>query len=221
VKNAEEALRSAREALSRVERDLQAASAAKVTAEAHERTVARFREQVAQAAMVEQVDPAKLTEAGEATTAARKALEQGALIREAKTKLAQAEASARKAAEHRIAAIKLRDAAKGTDEVLSSAVAADSGLRVEAGRLVIDTARGPTYFAELSHGERALLALDLGIDAVGPKGVLPISQEFFAALQPENQRKIAQRLRERQAVGVAPFVDDGELRAVIFDDSVT
>lgn len=187
------------------------------TALAHEKVVADFRKQVEAAKEVARVPADDMAKATEAVTEARKAIERGALIREARNKLDQATVSAKKAAAHRIEAIKLRDAAKGTDEVLSSAVGADSGLRVEAGRLVIDTARGPTYFAELSHGERALLALDLAINAIGPHGVLPISQEFFAALQPENQRKIAERLRERDTTGIAPFVDDGELRAELFD----
>jgi hypothetical protein len=98
--------------------------------------------------------------------------------------------------------MQLREAAKGTDEVLSEVVAkTGSPLRVEAGRLVLATSRGKkTLFAELSDGERWKLALDIAIDAVGNRGYLMIPQWAWGELQPANRRAIAEHLRKRGAV---------------------
>ncbi len=96
---------------------------------------------------------------------------------------------------------RLREAAKGTDDVLSELVA-QSGceLRVEAGRLVCDTVRGSTYYSDLSAGERWKIAIDIAVGAVGNRGVLTIPQEAWEGLDTINRQTIAAHAVERGVV---------------------
>ena len=117
------------------------------------------------------------------------------MIRDAKRKLSEAEESAAKAKQHRAEADRLRKAA-GTDEVLSGVVSkSGSPLRVEAGRLVLDTHRGATYFGDLSHGERWKMAIDIAIEAVGPNGVLTVPQECWEGLDEIARKAIAEHVQ--------------------------
>jgi energy-coupling factor transporter ATP-binding protein EcfA2 len=126
---------------------------------------------------------------------AREAIEQGALVRKAKLSLVKAlehDSLAKVLAQR---AEWLRQAAQGTDDVLSDLVSRlTTDLRVEAGRLVCDTARGATYFSDLSHGERWKLAIDLAVNTFPSdsehRPVLVIPQEAFEGLDPENRRLI-------------------------------
>ena len=47
-------------------------------------------------------------------------------------------------------------------------------LRVEAGRLVLDTKRGPTYLHDLSGGERWRLGLDIAVQVAGDRAIFTI-----------------------------------------------
>lgn len=126
---------------------------------------------------------------------ARDAMERGVIVRQALKRTQDAEAALAKAGAHNRKAESLRNAAKGVDDVLSELVGrACSRLRVEAGRLILTTGRGKTYFADLSHGERWKLALEVAIDAVGRGGVLVCPQEAYEALDPSNRRAIAAQL---------------------------
>lgn len=94
----------------------------------------------------------------------------------------------------------LRNAAWGTDEVLSGLVShVTKRLRVENGRLVTDTDRGVEPFAELSPGERWRIALEIAAEQVGQGGLVTVPQEAWEALDPINRNEIA---RIAEAVGV-------------------
>lgn len=140
----------------------------------------------------------ELSAAEQAVIAAREAVEQGALIRKAKDSLADAENYEIVQADHARKAELLRDAARGTDEILSELVGKlGTPLRVEAGRLVLTTKRGDTYFGDLSHGERWKIAIDLCVDIVGAAGVLTIPQEAYEGLDPLNREAIAEHAKRR------------------------
>lgn len=225
VADANAALRAAEEALTRAQQeqreannDLSAVIRERNQAEQHEKTVAQWREQIAAS-----IPPApakeQLTDSLHRVACARLAVESGAVIRRAKLQLSEAESHATEAGKHRKRADKLRDAAKGTDEVLSGVVAkTGTPLRVEAGRLVLSTPRGnKTLFAELSDGERWKLALDIAIDAVGDRGFLTIPQWAWGELQPANKHAIAAHLRERGVMAyTAEAADLEEIEAVEF-----
>jgi len=174
---------------------LTAARKARVQAERHESLVAEWRQQLATTIPRGPVE-ADLVAARAKIVAAREAVERGAVIRRAQQKADEAQRFLDEATAHRKASEALREAAKGTDEVLSEVVGKLGGrLRVEAGRLVLDTARGATYFAELSHGERWKLALDIAIDAVGPRGVLTVPQEAWESCDDFAREAIVEHVR--------------------------
>jgi DNA repair exonuclease SbcCD ATPase subunit len=85
-----------------------------------------------------------------------------------------------------------REAAKSTDDVLTSLVAAVTRrLRVESGRLVCDTDRGVEAFSELSPGERWRIALEIAAEQVGQGGLVTVPQEAWESLDPINRAEVA------------------------------
>lgn len=198
VRKAEEALASARNWQKAAEADHRHATGNREAAERHQSTVAKWREQI-EAGIPVAPSREEIEAATAAVRQARQAVELGVMVRNAKSKLDEAKAHAEASLSHRKQAAKLREAAKGTDEVLSSVVSqTGSDLRVEAGRLVLDTRRGDTYFGELSHGERWRIALDVAIQAVnaiGPNGVIPLPQEAWEGLDPIARQAIVDQVK--------------------------
>lgn len=218
VRDAEELLRTAKASFESARTHYSAAIQARKTAEQHESMVRQWRDQIA-ASIPEAPSQSVLETAATAVSSARQALEQGALIRQAKATLAEAEKAKAEAKRQRAASVMLREAAKGTDEVLSGVVGKlGTSLRVEAGRLVTDTDRGATYFDDLSAGEKAKMAIDIGIDAAGKNAVIVFPQEKFEGLSPRNRKMVAEHARERGALIItAVATDDAELTAEVFE----
>lgn len=154
--------------------------------------------------------PAELTQVAERITAARQAIEQGAIIRKAKEQQQEAEQHRAKQAECLKLAETLREAAKGTDEVLSAAIQCET-IRVESldgvARLVVDhPVRGKSKpFHELSEGEKWRIAIDIAADRVGEQGLIVLAQEAWEALDVAAREAIHQHARERSV-----FVLTGE-----------
>lgn len=217
VRDAEEALTRAQNADGHARLEYSQTIQVRKTAEQHEAMVAEWRTQIA-ANVPQSPEPQELVAAAETVTKTRQAVETGAIVRKAREHLAEAEKHAGEAKKHAAVAETLREAAKGTDEVLSGVVAKTGcPLRVEAGRLVLNTGRGATYFGDLSQGERWKLALDIAIDAVGEKGVLTIPQDAWEALDPQNREAIAEHVAGRGVVILtAEASADEELTAEVF-----
>lgn len=135
------------------------------------------------------------TAAEGAVESAKAAMEVGGRIREALRRKEEIERAHAKASEAARDEQRLRGAARGVDGVLSSVVSACSAaLRVDDGRIVTDTARGQTLYADLSHGERWRLAIDFAIRAVGRRGVLVCPQEAWEGLDPANRESVRLQL---------------------------
>lgn len=183
-------------------------------AESHEESVAKLRSQLA-ATIPESPSLSAVEEAERRVTAARQAVEQGAMIRRAIAAKVEADRHAATATELRQKANRLREAGRGTDDVLSSLVAGcGTSLRVEAGRLMVDTPMGPKTFAELSHGTRSRMALDIAIEAVGPRGVICLKQEFWEGVAPHYRKELAAHVAGRGVlVLTARATDDREIVA--------
>lgn len=184
----------------------------------HERLTAGWKATIAASVPAEPV-AAEIEEAAQALDDARLAVETGVLVRKARQCLAKAAEAAEAASAEHVKAKALREAAKGTDEVLSALVGKlGTPLRVEAGRLVLDTEnRGATYLAELSPGERGKLAIDIGLDAIGAdetdkRAILTLSQEIFEGLDIFNRQAIAEHARAR---GVLIFTAEASEHATI------
>ena len=132
---------------------------------------------------------------------ARTAIEAAAAARRAADTLTKADAHETEAETHAAEAAHARQWAKYTDELLSEQVAAVPAcpLTVVDGRLVAHTRRGPTYYSELSAGERWRMAMDVAIQAVGDRGLIIIPQEAWEGLDSANRAAIHQ---QAQAAGV-------------------
>lgn len=191
---------------------------ARKAAEGQKRLVAGWEATIEAAARVQAPSADEIAAATQARDAASRAVEQGALIRDAKKRLQTAGEYQAQADEHASRAELLRNAAKGTDEVLSGLVAQlGTPLRVEAGRLVLKTNRGETYFGELSHGERWKIAIDLCVDQVGAAGLLVMPQEAFEGLDEFNRRDIAEHAQRRGVlILTAEASTDEEITAEVY-----
>lgn len=167
-------------------------------AEAHERNMAGWREAVAAAEGIDNPSGKDISDAALRVEAARAANEQGVLIRQAKQQADAALAQQQAGGRHTKAAEKLRNAARGTDDVLSGVVAKlNCPLRVEGGRLVTETRRGKsTAFCELSMGARYGIVIPLAIAAVGRGNAFTLKQEAFEGLDFSNRTMIAQLLED-------------------------
>ena len=127
----------------------------------------------------------------------------------------KAEELAVSAQEYAQEAAELRRKAKQTDEVLSEIVSTLPGcpLTVIEGRLSTKTKRGPTFYADLSMGERWRIALDIAIAAVGEGGLLVIPQEAWEGLDPPNREAIARQAKAARVVILTAECADSELKA--------
>lgn len=190
------ALRDAEEAGRAAGADLRAAMD-------YERAVAGWQASIDAAKDLGAPDEAALAALRNRMHAAREAQEQGALVRKALEQKAEADTAAEEARSLRAKAERLRHAASHCDTIVSDAIAevAPRGLTIVGDRLMADhVERGRVTFAELSHGERWTIALDVAIDAVGEGGLLSIAQEAWEGLDAGHRQEIADHARRRQAV---------------------
>lgn len=222
VQRLEAELAAARESMAKACNLKAARIQARKAAEQHESTIASWKRQLArpeQTVTQEQLDAAQ-----QAVIAAKQAVENGAVIRRALAAKENARVYQKQADDHRREAVRLRDAARATDNVLSDIVGRlGCPLRVEGGRLVTDhPKRGKGVpFSELSMGERYAIAVPIAIRAVGKGGVFTLKQEAFEGLDYANRKMINDLLRGTEVTMItaecskdAP--DDG-LRSEVYE----
>jgi hypothetical protein len=147
------------------------------------------------------VEDAEINAASQAVSEATWALEQGAVIRNTMAQIDKSKRDRSREAALKKETEQLREAARGTDHVLSKAIKCSS-LRIEsdgkAARLVTDTGRGKGIpYGELSHGEKWRLAIDLGADFVGEGGLLVVSQEGWESVDAITRPLIHDHAAER------------------------
>lgn len=208
---AREALKVAEDHQAEMKGELRHAQEMLKQAQSHSETIAKWRRQCEELPPAYSPADEVLLEAKQAVEDARQAIEQGALVRRAKRDIEAAKEALHEASEHRKQADGLREAAKGTDDVLSSLVAeAGLPLFVKGGRLMLQTKRGATFFADLSAGERRKLAIDGAIRKIGQRGVLVISQEGYEGLDPIARRELSEHLKLRGVVAITAECDESE-----------
>ena len=177
-----------------------------------------FRAELAEAVRVEFPAQEDVTAAAQRLDEAMAASDQGVHVRQAQERLREVREYGTRHKEEQQQAQRLRAAAAGVDQVLSEMVgAATSRLRVEAGRLLMDTGRGPTKFADLSTGERWTEALEIAAAALPRHGLLVAPQEAWEALDPVNRGIVANRVRHLGLVLLTAEATDGDLRAEVYD----
>lgn len=165
------------------------------------------------------VDDSEIEFAERNVAGIKERIERAAVAKEKADKIHEANAIRKQAAEHRRKAIELRNAAKSTDAILSELVAKYCDvLRVEHGRLVLNTTRGTTYFAELSHGERVKLAIDIAIRKLGTAAIVVLEQEFYEGLDAFARRDVHEHAKLRKVlVLTAESSTDSEINAHEFE----
>ncbi len=184
--------------------------------------VERFHETIAELESVvsagELTGPTEqeLSESSDAVENCRASIDLGVLARRAIEQLEKSKKHATAESDALSKAESLREAAKRVDDVLSEQIASlGVALQVKAGRLVTNTRRGSTLYADLSEGERWKIALDIAIEAVGPEGMLYIPQPAYEALDPENRQLIIDRVTGQGVVILTAEATDGPLRAEV------
>jgi ABC-type cobalamin/Fe3+-siderophores transport system ATPase subunit len=181
----------------------------------HDEMIQKWRAAVVAGDVTQGVTDEQLAEATADVVAAREALEQGTLVREAKRRVAEAALHAKQAATLRTKADHLRDAARGTDDVLSEVVGRlNCPLKVQDARLVTLTDRGIELFSDLSRGEQWTIVINIAIEAVGDGGIIVIDQEGFEGLDVYNRALIANLVKDKAVyVLTAEATGDLELTA--------
>lgn len=208
---------AAREALAHAQQANAEGRAGLMRAHEFATACAEWEKAIKQAEGLSEFDETALAALREKARVAREAETLGRDIRKAREQRAAAEEAMHEADAMRQQAEKLREAAAGCDKVVSDAIAtvAPRGLAVEGDRLTVEHARGRIPFAELSHGERWTIALDVGIDAVGENGLLAIAQEAWEGLDLGRRKQIAEHARRRRAVVLTAEATMGELTAEV------
>lgn len=165
------------------------------------------------------VDDADIAAEEQKVASIKERIERAAVAKEKADKIQAANEIRKQAAEHRRKAIELRNAAKETDSVLSELVAKSCDvLRVEHGRLVLETVRGTTYFSELSHGERWKLAIDISVRQLGQHGIIVLPQEAYEGLDQFARAMIHEHAKLRRVlILTAECSTDSEINAHEFE----
>jgi len=219
-----EELDQALDELERVKQLHERASLANSAAANHQRTMQRLE------TVVERGTPVvpsgeEIATASEELATARQALEHGAKIRDAHKHLEEAAKLTTEARELTNDADLNRVRADQVSTVLNTAVASlGVKLVVHEDRLTVPQGGGSfKFFDELSMGARRKIALDIAIDAIGPTGLIPLSQESWEGLDFAARREIKAHLISRQVNMVtaeADQVDDGaggNVRATVYE----
>lgn len=151
-----------------------------------------------------------VTEAEQAKTAALEAYTANERARDNANRLKLVTTLRESYKQRAMRAIELRDLAASVESVLAQLI--DAGpIRIESGRLVVTSDRSASeLYAELSHGERAKIAIDIAADHVPANGLVVIRQEVWESLQPANRLAVHQHAIARGVTVLTAAVDDGD-----------
>lgn len=213
--------KAAYEAMVEAERQYKAASAASTEAT---NVLTRAKDHAAAVALAEGVlkqttiEPPSRMEIEQVNEAVEKTsdlLEKAILANEGKEMVEEAEKKNFEADRKIRMATEIRDAAKSAETILAETLRL-THIRVIDGRLVTSTDRDENeLFAELSHGERAILAIREAAKYVPPHGLCSVSQEIWGGISQTNKELIRQEARRLGIVILAAEVTDGELAAEV------
>jgi hypothetical protein len=219
---AEKALEAAKTQVLLDSREANAARDGLKAAEAHQKALADANHALA-VAMPKEVTQDLVDIAADQVSEAQEAVGKGAVIVAAKRRIEQAKEHQKAAAEHRKEVMRLRDAGKATDDVLSQAVASKR-FAVDSETLIgklPDGTSGPYY--RLSGGERTMIAVAekiervRQIDSTGQKlAFVLVEQEIAQELPPSVWEGLFRMAAKMNACIVRAMVDDGELRCEVW-----
>ena len=163
------------------------------------------------------------------TLAAQAAIERAGVVRNAKAKLAQAAEHTADAAKHRKAAMQLRDVGKGTDDVLSKAVASSRFTIRENGMwATLPDGTAKPFYGAMSDGERTKVAFAefverarLGTPDLDTLVVAPFPQRVWQDIAPSDKEALCRMAHALNVCIVSAAVDDGELRVWVWTPETT
>jgi len=225
VADAESALRLAKSTLERAQATQRTASATLAEAKTREQAIEACR--AGAAVVVDDEIPAdKLAALGAAKVQAEHDVAQGGVRRKAWSDREHAAELRGEASDKTTFAMKLRDAGRATDDVLTDLVSGCGvPLTINQGRIVYRDESGERLFHELSMGEKYRIGLSIAIQAgnrlAGDEGVLlTLPQEAWESLDPINRRAIAIQAEEGACwIITAEATGDEQLTARKFDVS--
>jgi prefoldin subunit 5 len=174
-----------------------------------------YKNIVAQSQSVKPVDADELLDARQTVDALRSKQDRSAIAKENKRKQDSVKEILQRAESLRDNAAHLRDTARRCDVILTELIGTDSPLRIVDGRMIVDTERGETFYADLSDGERwktafATVAQHVHNDP-GRIAVITIPQIGWESLDPTNQRFVAELSKQYKINVVTAEATDGEL----------
>lgn len=207
---------------------LQAAEQKMQAAKQHAATIAGWEKSL-EVPPVAMPSADELAQAKQQAEQARHVVENLAVARKAGRLREEAQEARDKATQLKTRAGNLREAARSVDGVLSRLIEGSRAcLRVigtdKGPRLVTDTDRGETLFAELSDGERVRIALEIAIETlerlaeeekVGGVPLLPLPQAFWEGLDPEHRAEVAEIAKRNGVVIITAECSDGPLRVEV------
>ncbi len=169
----------------------------------HNHLTEGWRQSIALGRQATVPDDAEVQAAKETVDQARAAIEEGARVRDALQREQQARRLQEQANESDLDAQFLRESAVGTNDVLTDAVAKMGGpFKIVASgndgadtRLAVYTeARGDTFFADLSDGEKCKTAIDVVLNRFRA-AVFSLPQDLWERLDEANRVDVADHIR--------------------------
>jgi DNA repair exonuclease SbcCD ATPase subunit len=151
--------------------------------------------------------------------AARKANEQGVLIRKAIQAIEESDRLKEQAKEREKQADKMRNAAAGVDDILTSILLEQTDkFRVRDGVLMAEhPKRGWIDFhSGFSRGEKSKVAVT-ALKPVLEKAILTIPQEIWEGLDPDAKNELAGLVEETGATVITAQASRGELRSTLYE----
>ena len=189
------------------------------TARTHEERLSRWSESIAAGESAVAVDPESIASAEAHLKASQEASSNAKLDAERRARRRKADELVSRRDEATRTSGELRDLATKCEGVVSEIVnGAGLGLHVRNGRLMVNTSRGDTLFADLSFGEGVRLAVEIAAKSFGrEEALLVVPQEAFEGLDPTNQAELDAIARECGVSIVSARATDGELRVERFE----
>jgi hypothetical protein len=161
-------------------------------------TIAHYEAEIDKASGIVPVDAHAIAEAAQAVESATSNIAMAEQKRQFDASVAKCQAAKQRGSSSLLAARDARDAATKCDAVLSGLIdSCGTGLFVDGARLRLSTDRGEDeLYADLSHGERWRIAIDVCVASVGAAGLIVIPQEAYEGLDPIARRELADHCRE-------------------------
>jgi energy-coupling factor transporter ATP-binding protein EcfA2 len=225
VEDAQRALDEAKLNLAHANSAYTTSDQAHKNAEAYESLCQKWQNALDNTAIIEPPSDADLAGSLLLLEKAREAVDAGVKVRMAKIHKAKAEELNAKANQESANSEMFRNAAKGTEKVLSEILQESGGpIKVTSDdkdelRLVYtEHKRGEVFLSDLSHGERTALIVPMVIKAVGPGGGFTLPQTYYESLQPSKKKELAKMLDGSGVCCYTAESADCDIKAVVVSE---